>query len=129
MSRGLLGSVPSREHVDRRRLNAKNGYNLHRPLPKIAEAAEGLAVRPCFVAGEGSSSTGMGCRSSTCCATDNDDGIVVNAHYQCDCTIIYTHACKLGCEGIVGSARRIGQVETPIGSRSKTRPRGPGSHM
>ena len=50
----------------------------------------------------------MGCRSSTCCATDNADGIVVNAHYQCDGTIIYTHACKLGCEGIV--SKRLGST-------------------
>jgi bifunctional non-homologous end joining protein LigD len=29
------------------------------------------------------------------------DGIALNTHYQCDGAVIYTHACKLGCEGIV----------------------------
>jgi ATP-dependent DNA ligase len=41
-------------------------------------------------------------------------GIVLNTHYRCDGAIIYTHACKLGCEGIVskrlGSLYRSGRV-------------------
>jgi bifunctional non-homologous end joining protein LigD len=42
------------------------------------------------------------------------DGIILNTHYQCDGAVIYTHACKLGCEGIVskrlGSLYRSGRV-------------------
>ena len=34
------------------------------------------------------------------------DGIVLNAHYDGDGAIIYKHACKLGCEGIV--SKRLG---------------------
>jgi ATP-dependent DNA ligase len=29
------------------------------------------------------------------------DGIVLNAHYEGDGRVIFGHACKLGCEGIV----------------------------
>jgi ATP-dependent DNA ligase len=39
---------------------------------------------------------------------------ILNTHYQCDGATIYTHACKLGCEGIVskrlGSLYRSGRV-------------------
>jgi len=42
------------------------------------------------------------------------DGIAFNEHYSGDGTIIYRHACKLGCEGIVskrlGSPYRSGRV-------------------
>jgi ATP-dependent DNA ligase len=42
------------------------------------------------------------------------DSIALNTHYQCDGAVIYTHACKLGCEGIVskrlGSLYRSGRV-------------------
>jgi bifunctional non-homologous end joining protein LigD len=42
------------------------------------------------------------------------DGIVFNAHYDCDGAIMFKHACKLGCEGIVskqlGSPHRSGRV-------------------
>ncbi|HEY2533738.1 MAG TPA: hypothetical protein VGJ20_38420 [Xanthobacteraceae bacterium] len=35
-------------------------------------------------------------------------GIVVNEHYVGDSDIIYRHACKLGCEGIV--SKRLGSL-------------------
>jgi len=42
------------------------------------------------------------------------DGIALNEHYREDGAIIYTHACALGCEGIVskrlGSPYRAGRV-------------------
>jgi ATP-dependent DNA ligase len=41
-------------------------------------------------------------------------GIVLNEHYESDGDIIFQHACKLGCEGIVskrlGSTYRSGRV-------------------
>ena len=43
------------------------------------------------------------------------DGIVLNAHYNCDGATVFKHACALGCEGIVskrrGSPYRSGRVE------------------
>jgi bifunctional non-homologous end joining protein LigD len=39
------------------------------------------------------------------------DGIAFNEHYTGDGAIIYTHACKLGCEGIV--SKRIGSRYRP----------------
>ena len=42
-------------------------------------------------------------------------GIVLNAHYEEDGAVIYKHACKLGCEGIVskrlGSTYRSGRAD------------------
>ena len=52
-------------------------------------------------------------------------GIVLNENYEGDGEIIFKHACKLGCEGIVskqlGSLYRSGACR--IGSRSKIRKR------
>jgi ATP-dependent DNA ligase len=43
------------------------------------------------------------------------DGIAFNKHFACDGTVIFKHACTLGCEGIVskrlGSAYRAGRVD------------------
>jgi hypothetical protein len=43
------------------------------------------------------------------------DGIVLNAHYDCDGATVFKHASALGCEGIVskrlGSPYRSGRVE------------------
>ena len=33
------------------------------------------------------------------------DGIVLNAHYDCDGETVFEHACALGCEGIVSKRR------------------------
>ena len=42
-------------------------------------------------------------------------GIAINQHYEGDGTVIYKHACALGCEGIVskrlGSPYRAGRVD------------------
>ena len=42
-------------------------------------------------------------------------GIALNQHYEGDGTVIYKHACALGCEGIVskrlGSPYRAGRVD------------------
>jgi ATP-dependent DNA ligase len=42
------------------------------------------------------------------------EGIALNRHYDGDGTVIYKHACALGCEGIVskrlGSTYRSGRV-------------------
>ena len=50
-------------------------------------------------------------------------GIVLNEHYEGDREIIFKHACKLGCEGIV--SKRLGSLYRSgarrIGSRSKIR--------
>ena len=35
-------------------------------------------------------------------------GIVLNEHYEGDGNIIFKHACKLGCEGIV--SKRLGSI-------------------
>jgi bifunctional non-homologous end joining protein LigD len=35
-------------------------------------------------------------------------GIVVNEHYEADGEIVFQHACKLGCEGIV--SKRLGSL-------------------
>jgi bifunctional non-homologous end joining protein LigD len=48
-------------------------------------------------------------------------GIVVNEVFEGDGDILFGHACKLGCEGIV--SKRLGWLARPIGSRSKTRKR------
>jgi bifunctional non-homologous end joining protein LigD len=41
-------------------------------------------------------------------------GIALNRHYECDGTIVFKHACALGCEGVVskrlGSSYRSGRV-------------------
>jgi len=42
-------------------------------------------------------------------------GIVLNGHYEGDGEIVFKHACKFGCEGIV--SKRLGSL------RSKTRMR------
>ena len=50
-------------------------------------------------------------------------GITYNEHHDGDGAIIYKHACRFGCEGIVSkrSATPTGPVGSTIGSRSKTR--------
>jgi bifunctional non-homologous end joining protein LigD len=46
---------------------------------------------------------------------DTRDGIAFNQHFEADGTIVFEHACALGCEGIVskrlGSAYRSGRVD------------------
>jgi bifunctional non-homologous end joining protein LigD len=52
-------------------------------------------------------------------------GIVLNEHYEGDGGIVFEHACRLGCEGIVSKrlGSRIARVGRRIGSRSKIRKR------
>ena len=52
-------------------------------------------------------------------------GIAFNKHFDVEGAVVFHHACKLGCEGIVskrlGSPYRFGR--STIGSRSRTQPR------
>jgi bifunctional non-homologous end joining protein LigD len=51
--------------------------------------------------------------------------VALNEHYVGDGDIVYRHACKLGCEGIVSkrSARPTAPADPSTGSRSRTRRR------
>jgi bifunctional non-homologous end joining protein LigD len=42
-------------------------------------------------------------------------GIVLNEHYEGDGAIIFNHACKLGCEGIV--SKRLGSLYRSLAVR------------
>ena len=35
---------------------------------------------------------------------------LLNVHYECDCAIVFKHACALGCEGIVLWSRATKQA-------------------
>jgi ATP-dependent DNA ligase len=44
---------------------------------------------------------------STLVVRGRHPGIVVNEHYEADGEIVFQHACKLGCEGIVSKRLRF----------------------
>jgi bifunctional non-homologous end joining protein LigD len=54
------------------------------------------------------------------------DGITLNAHYEGDGRVIFKHACKLGCEGIVskrlGSPYRSGRSEHWLKAKNPAAP-------
>ncbi len=54
-------------------------------------------------------------------------GVVLNEHCKGDGEIVFKHACKLGCEGIVSKRRGspYRSAASLTGSRSRTRPRPP----
>ena len=54
-------------------------------------------------------------------------GIAFNKHFDVEGSVVFHHACKLGCEGIVSKrmVRRIGSADRTTGSRSRIRRRRP----
>jgi bifunctional non-homologous end joining protein LigD len=54
------------------------------------------------------------------------DGIALNAHYEGDGRVIFKHACKLGCEGIVskrlGSPYRSGRSDHWLKAKNPAAP-------
>jgi hypothetical protein len=57
------------------------------------------------------------------------EGISINEAFSGEGAVIYSHACALGCEGVV--SKRLGSLTAPadrdIGSKSRTRVRQPSS--
>jgi bifunctional non-homologous end joining protein LigD len=49
--------------------------------------------------------------------------MVLNQHYVCDGAIIFAHACKLGCEGIV--SKRLGSPYRSGRSRQRVKVKNP----
>jgi bifunctional non-homologous end joining protein LigD len=60
------------------------------------------------------------------CVRRSHAGVTLNEHYQGDGTIIYKHACRFGCEGIVskrlGSRYRSGRVDDWIKIKNPAAP-------
>jgi bifunctional non-homologous end joining protein LigD len=54
-------------------------------------------------------------RLATLVVRGRHPGIVVNEHYEADGEIVFQHACKLGCEGIV--SKRLGSLYRSARSR------------
>jgi bifunctional non-homologous end joining protein LigD len=122
------------------RLYTRNGYDFADRFPLPAAAIRKLPVRSCLIDGDaivcdanglavfdllrrpararrrGSAAVPIEERKAVLAKLLHrpPDGIAFNEHYSGDGTIIYKHACALGCEGIVskrlGSPYRSGRV-------------------
>jgi ATP-dependent DNA ligase len=81
------------------RLFSRNGYDFADRFPQIAKAIEALTARSCFIDGEAIVVDSRGL--SVFDLRRSYTGITLNEHYEGDGAIIYKHACRFGCEGIV----------------------------
>lgn len=95
--------------------------------PLIVQAVNVLKVRPCLIDGKAVACDEVRKATLASLLRRCSQGVRLNEHLTHPGDIVFLHACKLGCEGIVskrlGSRYRSGTAAT--GSSSRTRRRRP----